>query len=199
MEELKIGIITTVIVAFTILTLQHIKLPENWQDGGYRRHLTKQEKATLAKGDTVDKIHKAYCTVWRTNYDEGPLRVEPGPGKTHTYIPYGHWRRLTKAGELQSDAYYTKGRRFPYIIEYFPNGWLDCINYQVPTVLDGDSVMEGRTIEFTLSQPQDTACVYHYFIKNKVELQGKSFTSFDSKGSRRVPEGWVSPRYRKGN
>lgn len=199
MEELKIGIITSVIVAFTILTLQHIKLPENWQDGEYRRHLTKQEKATLAKGDTVGKIHKAYRTIWRTNYDEGPLRVEPGPGKKHTYLPYGHWRRLTNDGVLQSDAYYTKSRRFPYIIEYFPNGWLDCITYQLPTVLDGDSVKEMRIIEFTFSQPQDTACVYHGFIKNNMELTEKNYTSFDTKGLRRTPEGWVSPRYRKDN
>jgi hypothetical protein len=194
MDEIKIAIIVAVVVSSSILILQHIPLSPNWKDGEYRRHLTKQEKITLAKGDTVGKIHKAYQTIWRDYYDQGPLRVEPGNGRKPKFTPYGHWQRLTKSGRLMSDIYYGK---VAYSREYLPDGSLDMIIYEMPTtVMGGDSVRETKVVYFTYGTPQDTAFVQHLFStkENKPLKSNKDFWSYDTQGKRPVAEGWKFSR-----
>ncbi|PJJ60010.1 hypothetical protein [Hymenobacter chitinivorans] len=188
-ETLTIALVTLGVVGGSILLLQHIPLGPNFQDGEFRRHLTASEKAILARGDTVGKVHKAYQDVWHSSYDQGPLRVESRGGKTYKFTPYGHWQRLSKQGQLQADFYYPNpGSRDTYWREYLPDGSLDFILYSLPAVLNGDSVTETRMVYFTRTSPQDTAVVTHSFSKGNKLIKGADYLSYDTRGRRPAPQ-----------
>ncbi|UOQ70520.1 hypothetical protein [Hymenobacter cellulosilyticus] len=193
-ETLTIALVTLGVVGGGILLLQHIPLGPNYQDGEFRRHLTASEKAALARGDTVEKVHKAYQDVWHTYYDQGPLRVEPLGGKKYKFTPYGHWQRLSKQGQFQADMHYRNPLRDTYWREYLPDGSLDFILYSLPAVVDGDTVTESRMVYFTLVGAKDTAFVSHSFSKGNKEVKGFYF-SRDTQGKRPMPKEWKFSRY----
>jgi hypothetical protein len=55
MNEWWAGIIGGLVAGGVILLLKIIPLPDNYQDGEFRRHLSKEEKARLEDGETVIK------------------------------------------------------------------------------------------------------------------------------------------------
>ncbi|GAB3730739.1 hypothetical protein GCM10027594_12760 [Hymenobacter agri] len=168
-------------------------LPLDYKNGEYRRHLTRAEKATLAAGQPVEKIHKAYQSIWHTYYDQGPLRITPGPNGTYRFAPHGEWKRLKTTGEVE--ATFTPGNKpgLDYWHQLRPDGQPDYDLYSVPTVLAGDSVIEGRIVYFRWLRPTDTAYVTHFYRRGNKEV-GKQFNSFDAAGKRPVPPGWQATR-----
>ncbi|RTQ46269.1 hypothetical protein EJV47_22335 [Hymenobacter gummosus] len=172
-------------------------MPENYRDGEFRRHLTKAEKATLRQGGIVDKTHKAYQTVWRDYYDQGPLRVNVGPDGKYHFTPYGEWKRLTRKGRLMADSNPARSFQQGYWREYWPDGSVQSYTYSVPmTVMDGDSVDHTRWVYFAPGNSRDTAYVMHWFPyrhKRTTKDALPSYMSFDAQGKKPVPAGWKPP------
>jgi len=78
---------------------------------------------------------------------------------------------------------------------YLPNGQLDYHLVTVPQVLEGDSVLELRTIYFKLAAPADTAYVEHRFAKMHENKEArKGFYSLDAAGKHPVPPDWQRAR-----
>jgi len=172
-------------------------LPLDYKNGEYQRHLTREEVATLQRGETLEKTHKAFQSIWHDYYDEGPLRVAPTPkGKyKYTFTPHGQWQRLRTNGQLWAEFTQSSLLQENTWQEYFPNGQPNYHLVMVPRVLDGDSVLELRTTYFKLAAPTDTAYVEHRFAKlHENKDAGKSFYSFDAAGKRPVPAGWQRTR-----
>jgi hypothetical protein len=163
----------------------------DYKNGEYRRHLTRPEKAALARGEPVEKTHKAFQSVWRTYYDEGPLRVTPAGGGQYHFAPHGEWRRLTTQGHVE--AVFAPGDARGYWHQFRADGQPDYSLYSVPAVLAGDSVTEVRLIYYALQHPQDTAYVQHSFRRGNHSV-GTDFYSFDAAGRRPVPLGWHPTR-----
>ncbi|MCB2379967.1 hypothetical protein LGH70_20400 [Hymenobacter sp. BT635] len=168
-------------------------LSPDHEDGKYRRHLTRQERAALQRGEVVEKTHKSYPAILGTYYDEGPLRVLPTPDGKYSFNPYGKWKRLTRTGQLMADFNPSKSSQESYWHEYHPNGQRYYSIYTVPLVLAGDTVEETRIVVFSVENPTDTAYVQHSFSKNNREV-AKGFKSFDIKGKKPVPAGWKPSR-----
>ncbi|GAA3927283.1 hypothetical protein [Hymenobacter algoricola] len=188
-----LALLTLLVVGGGILTLQHIPLPENFKDKEYAHHLTRDEKAALAQGDTVLKVHKAYQTIWKTYSDQGPLRVVPAGKGQYRFEPYGRWQRLSKQGRVEADWGFTKNSPESYWRQYRPDGSLDFMLYSVPAVSEADTVVDTRMVYFTLGSSKDTAVVAHSFSKGNKEVK-KPFFSYDSRGKRPVPAGWQFSR-----
>ncbi|UOQ73461.1 hypothetical protein [Hymenobacter cellulosilyticus] len=168
-------------------------LSPGYEDGKYRRHLTKQEQADLQRGEIVEKIHKSNPAILRSYYDEGPLRVLPAADGKYTFVPYGKWKRLTRTGRLVADFNPSRSYQESYWHEYHPNGQRYYSIYTVPAVLEGDTVEEMRSVFFSFENPTDTAYVQHTFSKNNQEVR-KGFISFDAQGKKPVPPGWKPSR-----
>jgi hypothetical protein len=168
-------------------------LPLDYKNGEYRRHLTRAEKAALARGEPVEKTHKAFQSIWRTYYDEGPLRVTPGPDGQYRFAPHGEWQRRTTAGHVEAvfAPGATPGR--DYWHQFRADGQPDYDLYSVPAVYAGDSVVEVRLVYFARQHPADTAYVQHFFRRGNRAV-GTDFYSFDAAGKRPVPAGWQPTR-----
>ena len=172
-------------------------LPLDYKNREYQRHLTRQEVAALRRGETIEKTHKAFQSIWKDYYDEGPLRVAPTPkGKyKYTFLPHGQWRRMRTDGRLWAEFTQTSWAQENYWHEYLPTGQPDFHMVTVPRVLDGDSVLEVRTTYFKLATPTDTAYVEHRFAKLHENVEArKRFYSFDAAGKRGMPTGWKPTR-----
>jgi hypothetical protein len=196
MDNWPIFIAITLVLGGGIYLLSR-PLPLDYKNGEYQRHLTKQEIAALHKGETIEKTHKAYQSIWKDYYDEGPLRVTPVPkGKyKYTFAAHGHWRRIRKDGTVWAEFTQSNLPQAVDWLEYLPNGQPDYRTVIVPRVLNGDSVLELRTIYFKLAAPTDTAYVEHRFAKlHENKDAGKSFFSFDANGKRPVPPSWQRTR-----
>jgi hypothetical protein len=196
MDTWPLIVAITVAVSGGIYLLSH-PLPLDYKNGEYQHHLTRAEVATLARGETVEKTHKAFQSIWKTYYDEGPLRIAPTPkGKyKYTFTPHGQWQRRWTNGRVWAEFTQLDARTPNYWHEYLPNGQPDFHLVSFPRVLDGDSVVEIRVVYFKLAAPTDTAYVEHKFAKlgeNKEARKG--FTSFDGAGRRPVPPGWQRVR-----
>lgn len=184
----------TIIVALTValtggIFLLSRPLPENWRDGEYRRHLTKAEKGALKRGEVLQKTHKAYQDVWKSKYDEGPLRIIPQPNGKYQFKPYGEWKRVTKTGLLQAQFNPSLSPSEFYWREYNPDGSTQSYHYTTRMMVGNDTVNHNRVIVFRGGNTADTAFVQHFFshIKtNKTALPNK--TTFDSQGLRPVPK-----------
>ena len=168
-------------------------LPPDYKNGEYRRHLTRAEKATLTAGQPVEKTHKAFQSIWRTYYDEGPLRVTPAANGTYHFTPHGEWKRQTTKGQLE--AVFAPGNKpgQDYWHQFRADGQRDYSFFSIPTVLAGDSVLEIRLIYYALLRPADTAYVEHAFRQGNKSV-GQPFYSFDAAGQHRVPPGWHPTR-----
>jgi hypothetical protein len=190
------------IVAFTLaltggVYLLSRPLPLDYKNREYQRHLTREEVASLRRGEQIEKTHKAFQSIWHDYYDEGPLRVLPtSKGKyKYTFVPHGQWRRLRTNGQLWAEFTQTSWAQENYWHEYLPNGQPDFHMVSVPRVLDGDSVLEVRTTYFKLAAPTDTAYVEHRFAKlHENKEVRKGFYSFDAAGKRPVPPDWQRTR-----
>lgn len=164
-------------------------LPLDYKNGEYRRHLTATEKAALQRGEVVEKTHQAYQTIWRTYSDRGPLLVTQATDGTYAFAPHGHWQRLTKQGQVWADSYPTARYPAPTWREYLPNGQPDFTMYALRTVVEGDTVVETRIVQFKYAAPTDTAYVQHLFSIGNREAR-PSYISFDGIGKRPVPKEW---------
>ncbi|OON70799.1 hypothetical protein [Hymenobacter sp. CRA2] len=165
-------------------------LPDNWRDGEYRRHLTKAEKNTLKAGGTVDKVHKAYQTVWRDYYDQGPLRVSMGADGKYKFSPYGEWKRQTNKGRLMAEFNPSADYKVGYWRELWADGSVQFYSYTLPQVVAGDTIDYTRSVNFAPGS-RDTAYVQHHFHNKRTNKDAKpSYISFDTQGKRPVPEGW---------
>ncbi|WP_157547675.1 hypothetical protein [Hymenobacter sp. DG25A] len=162
-------------------------LPVDYKNGEYRRHLTKVEKAALQRGEVVEKTHKAYQTVWKSYYDQGPLRIALDRSGKYTFTPHGRWQRLTKQGRLEADSYPKAVYPEASWRQYLANGQLDFAMYDLPTVFEGDSIVETRIVQFRYSNPLDTAYVQHMFSKGNKEVTPSTF-SFDGAGRKLIPQ-----------
>lgn len=172
-------------------------LPLDYKNHEYQRHLTRGEVAALGRGETIEKTHRAFQSIWKTYYDAGPLWVEPTPaGKyKYTFTAHGQWRRLTTGGRLLADFNPSDSPHEGYWREYLPNGQPDHYMMTVPRRIDGDSVNEVRFIYFKLAAPTDTAYLEHLFVKLHENKEArKGFLSFDAAGKRPVPPGWQRTR-----
>lgn len=168
-------------------------LPTDYKNGEYRRHLTKEEKASLQRGLVVEKTHKAYQTVWRSYYDEGLLRVAPAANGELTFAAHGRWRRLTKHGRLDADFY--PAAHYPEASwqQYLPSGQPDFTMYEMPVTLHQDSVIETRIVTFQYLNPRDTAYVQHMFSKGNKEARPTYFSS-DFAGKKPMTKPWKLAR-----
>ena len=168
-------------------------LPLEYKNGEYRRHLTPAERATLDAGQPVEKTHKAFQSIWRTYYDEGPLRVTPAANGGYHFAPHGEWKRQTTKGQVE--AVFAPGAKpgQDYWHQLRADGQRDYSLYSTPTVLAGDSVVEIRLIYYALLHPADTAYVEHFFRRGNKSVGATSY-SFDAAGKRPVPLGWHPTR-----
>ena len=168
-------------------------LPLDYKNGEYRRHLTHAEKATLTAGQPVEKTHKAFQSIWRTYYDEGPLRVTPAANGEYRFAPHGEWKRLKTSGQVE--AVFAPGNKpgQDYWHQFRADGQRDYSIYSVPTVLAGDSVVEINLIYYALLHPTDTAYVEHFFRRGNKSVGATSY-SLDAAGKRPVPLGWHPTR-----
>jgi hypothetical protein len=166
-------------------------LPLDYKNGEYRRHLTRAEKAVLARGEPVEKTHKAFQSIWRTYYDEGPLRVTPGPNGEYRFAPHGEWKRMTTRGHVE--AVFAPGDVRGCWHQFRADGQPDYDLCSVPAVLAGDSVTDVRLIYFARQRPRDTAYVQHSYRRGN-RAAGADFYSFDAAGRRPVPPGWQPAR-----
>lgn len=164
-------------------------------DGEYRRHLTVDEKASLAKGQSITKIHRAPTDIWKTGYNEGPLRVVPlGNGKFR-FIPFGHWQGFNK-GVLTWEAerinsYTSTGKAYSY-----EPGVVSELILEDPVLMNGDTVQRGRIVYFSLLKLSDTLAVHHNFVYVKTYKTAKpAFWSYDLAGRRPVEPGWKFKRF----
>jgi hypothetical protein len=165
-------------------------LPADFQNNEYRHHLTRAEKAALQRGETIDKVHKAYQTVWRDYYDQGRLRVSVGPDHRYHYQPYGEWQRLTTKGRLMAEFNPSGAYDQSYWREYWPDGSVQFYSYTVPLVEAGDTIEYTRYVNFAPGS-RDTAYVHHHFHNKRTNKDARpGWASFDTQGRRRVPEGW---------
>jgi hypothetical protein len=172
-------------------------LPLDYKNREYQRHLTREEVVSLQRGETLEKTHKAFQSIWKDYYDEGPLHVAPTPkGKyKYTFTPHGQWRRMRTNGQLWAEFTQSSVPAENEWRSYLPNGQPDYHLVTVPQVLDGDSVLELRTIYFNLATPTDTAYVEHRFAKLHENKEArKSFYSFDAAGKQPVPSDWHPTR-----
>jgi hypothetical protein len=168
-------------------------LPLDYKNGEYRRHLTRAEKATLTAGQPVEKTHKASQSIWRTYYDEGPLRVTPAANGGYHFAPHGEWKRQTTKGEVE--ALFAPGAKpgQDYWHQLRADRQRDYSIYSTPTVLAGDFVAEIRLVYYALMRPADTAYVEHFFRRGNKSVGATSY-SCDAAGKRPVPLGWHPTR-----
>lgn len=52
-------------------------LPLDYKNGEYQRHLTCEEVAALERGETIEKTHKAFQSIWKDYYDAGTATRGP--------------------------------------------------------------------------------------------------------------------------
>ena len=164
-------------------------------DREFRQELTQEEKAAVASGQAITKIHTGNSALIGHNrsYNQGPLRVKPGENGKPIFVPYGMWKQVRKTGELMADWTFTGYAEETVTRSYFPDGSTDVLSYTVPAVLNGDSVRETRLIYFVIGKPLDTLIVNHWFVKGSKQV--RTSWSYDVQGKKPVPEGWKFQRY----
>ena len=163
-------------------------------DREYRQSMTREEKAAVANGQTITKIHKGFPVIFNSKAcNQGPLRIKPGDKGKPVFEPYGVWKQVDKHSNLRTEYTYTGVGNEIFLRSYFPDGSLDGLMYTVPAMLNGDSVRDHRFIYFKVGHPTDTLIVQHSFEKDGKEVG--STWSFDAAGKRPVPEGWKFKRF----
>ena len=194
MNEWMAGLIGGLAGGAFVFLLRFIPMSPNYQDGEFRRHLSRDEKHHLQSGEIITKNHKAFTTIWRTSYCEGPLRVEKTADKKFRFTPFGDWQQIEPDGRISNRWKYTGVGREAVYTYYQPSGLPDMVTYTVPATINGDSVREERMVFFRLDDSRDTVAVRHSY-----EKYGKRFKedvwSFDAQGKRPVPPGWKLERW----
>ncbi|MDB5269923.1 MAG: hypothetical protein JWP58_2963 [Hymenobacter sp.] len=177
------------VIAFGLLTGC---VPQAFELSDYRSHLTAEEKTRLATGQAVEKMHVSYWRFFpKQVYWQGLLRVEPAGENKYKFLTLGHWQQFDEHGGLLADTEFKlKGQRLTSRGRlYYPAGTLSADVVARPVVLNGDSVMETRLVNFRNGSETDTSFVERWYFKDGKYLR-PSVRSFDLAGRRPVPKGW---------
>jgi hypothetical protein len=166
-------------------------VPQVFEQVDYRKHLTTAEKAALAAGQTVDKIHASYWVMHPQQlYWRGPLHIQPLPGGKLRFNPVGHWEQYDERGGLLCASDYTifGANSAGYSRMYYPVGTLMVVAKSAPVVVAGDSVLLVRMVQFREGNEQDTAFVEHRWIKKDGTVLRPSTRSLDWAGKKSLPK-----------
>ncbi|MBF9140098.1 hypothetical protein [Hymenobacter properus] len=172
-------------------------VPQAFELSDYRSHLTAAEKQQLAAGQALEKMHVSYWRFFpKQVYWQGKLRVEPAAKGKYKFTKLGHWQQFDEHGGLLADADYQLKGRWTTGHErlYYPAGTLSADVLTQPVVLNGDSVLETRLVNFRSGVESDTSFVERWYLRDGKYLR-PSVRSFDLAGRRPVPKNWKGEPY----
>ncbi|RZK61459.1 MAG: hypothetical protein EOO59_05025 [Hymenobacter sp.] len=167
-------------------------VPQAFEQADYRKHLTAAEKQKLAAGQVVDKLHASYWVRQPAQlYWRGPLHVQPLPTGKLRFNPVGHWEQYDEKGGLLVRADYTLfgANSAGYGRMYYPAGKLLMSFQSAPILLNGDSVLVVRLVEFRNGNEQDTVFVEHRYFDKAGRQWRPATRSLDWAGQRPLPTG----------
>jgi hypothetical protein len=165
-------------------------VPQAFELSDFKKHLTADEKSELAAGHPINKLHSSYWVMHPNQlYWEGPLHIQPLPTGKLKFTPFGHWMQYDEHGGLLCESNYTissvgsAGRSRMY----YPAGFLQMVTEGRPVLLDGDSVLMVRLVQFKAGNETDTAYVEKRWAKDGKTVR-PAVRSFDWQGKRPVPK-----------
>ncbi|GAB3741926.1 hypothetical protein GCM10027594_21500 [Hymenobacter agri] len=167
-------------------------MPQAFELSDFCSHLTAAEKKQLAARQVVEKTHVSY---WRFHpqqvYWQGQLRAAQTPDKKLAFSRLGHWQQFDEHGGLVWNADFRQQGRWLTSNEriYYPAGVLFTDILRHPVLLNGDSLLEQRSVNFRYGSETDTLYVERWYFKDGKYLRPARRT-FDLAGRRPVPKNW---------